>query len=183
MTLKSNTRYANRQSRDGDSSRFDTAKLQTISKDMLTCDDLESYMVESIKYGYCAEESEDERKTKNGKKSDARSEAESIASKMSAESSREGSPAKPPPKRREETGGSVPSPKGRPPLIPSFDGSEVTEDGSGVAVKGGARNADERWKKLAKRWVWGGMAGLSLGLGMGCFLLARRMKGGRMLKR
>ena len=31
-------------------------------------------------------------------------------------------------------------------------------------------------RMLAKRWLWGAVAGVSLGLGLACFILARRVK-------
>ena len=170
--------HMSERSRDGDSSRFDTAKLQTISKEMLTCDELESYFIESIKHGY-SPDSEDERRMRKEKKKGEQAETESVASRVS-EGSRESSP------RKGWEGGerlnAGKAGKGLaagggagPPQMPSLLG---LEGGAGAETPKTNRKKAERWKRLGRRWLWGGMAGLSLGLGMGCFLLARRMKGG-----
>ena len=60
--------HMSEKNRDDDSARFDTDELKTISKEMLTCDELEDYLDQCIEYGYTKEESEDENEKKKKKK-------------------------------------------------------------------------------------------------------------------
>ena len=195
--------HMSEKSRDGDTTRFDTSALTTVSKDMLTCQDLEDYFDESIRYGYSQEDSEEEKEVVARAKE--KEEKKRFSFVPDYATSRETSPTK-----KEETGGggdglggSVATPKKagppQPVPIPMFN-SPPTSPKLGGAAKGAAKAAvatpaakngngalgkgrDKEFSRakrglkiMAKKWLWGAIASVSLGLGMMCFTMARKFK-------
>jgi inositol hexakisphosphate/diphosphoinositol-pentakisphosphate kinase len=179
--------HMSEKSRDGDTTRFDTNALTAISKDMLTCQELEDYFDESIKYGYTEEDSEEEKEKARAKEKESKKKF-----MPDYTNSRETSPTKKeeaaqssdplsPPKKVGTTGG---------PPIPLFKTPPGSPGASSATPRGGAGNAavsigrkDDDFarakrglKILAKKWLWGAIASLSLGLGVLCFTVARRFK-------
>ena len=138
--------------RDGESTRYDTHKMNAISKDMLTCDDLEAYLEESITYGF-TEESESEMAEKKEKE-----EKQKKKDKQKQE------------KREKDISPSTT------PSSPEMPGGEENEQGKEREQE--TEKEERRAKVVAaherKKWLVGGIAAVSLSLGLASLFLAKQ---------
>jgi len=187
--------HMSEKSRDGDSTRFDTNTLTTISKDMLTCQDLEDYFDESIKYGYSQEDSEEEKEKAKAKEKETKNRMSFVPDYTT---SRETSPTKKdeagtkeivsPPKK---AGGPALPLFNSPPASPNLISIEAADAASALSAAAattaasaagtGKRDKDfarakRGLKLMAKKWLWGAIASVSIGLGVLCFTMARKFK-------
>jgi hypothetical protein len=162
---------------------------------MLTCQDLEDYFDESIKYGYSQEDSEEEKEkvarakekeTKNRFVPDYATSRETSPTKK--DEGGNGGPMSPPKKgvtvvsipmfnTPPTTPGGAPSNPTAAPATPAKAATPASSKSGGIG-KGDKdfSRAKRGLKIMAKKWLWGAIASMSLGLGVMCFTMARRFK-------